>query len=141
MLDLNNFNQAIGSLAGAGNVGLGSAVLTTGSDGTSTTYSGAIGGSGGVTKVGTGTWTLSGTNAYTGPTNVNGGTLSVNGSIATSSVLNVNSGGTVGGAGTLPTTNINAGGTLSPATRPARSRLPAISRFRPPRPIWFRYKA
>jgi autotransporter-associated beta strand protein len=118
VLNLNSFNQTIGSLAGPGNVALGSAVLTAGADGTSSNYSGAIGGSGGVTKVGTGNWTLSGTNAYTGATNVNGGTLSVNGSIATSIALNVNNGGTVGGTGILPTTNINAGGTLSPGNSP-----------------------
>jgi autotransporter-associated beta strand protein len=114
VLDLNNFSQTIGSLAGAGNVGLGSAVLTTGSDNTSTTYSGIIAGTGGVTKTGTGTLTLSNTSGYTGPTVVNGGTLSVNGSIATSNGLDVNNGGTVGGTGFLPTTRINAGGTLSP---------------------------
>ena len=33
-LDLAGFNQTIGSLAGAGNVTLGSATLTTGNDGT-----------------------------------------------------------------------------------------------------------
>ena len=38
-LDLAGFNQTIGSLAGAGNVTLGSATLTTGNDGTSTTFS------------------------------------------------------------------------------------------------------
>ena len=33
-LDLNSFNQTIGSLAGAGGVTLGSAILTTGNDNT-----------------------------------------------------------------------------------------------------------
>ena len=58
--DLNSFNQSIGSLAGGGNVALGAATLTTGNDGTATTFSGAIGGSGGLTKVGGGAFTLTG---------------------------------------------------------------------------------
>src|SRR5215831_13820333 len=53
--DLNSFNQTIGSLAGAGAVTLGAATLTTGSDNTSTTFSGTISGTGGVTKIGAGT--------------------------------------------------------------------------------------
>ena len=67
-----------------------------------------------LTKIGTGTQTLSGTNTYTGATTVNGGSLIVNGSIASSSGLTVNAGATVGGTGTLPSTTINGGGTLSP---------------------------
>jgi autotransporter-associated beta strand protein len=111
-LDLNSFNQTIGSLAGAGAVTLGSAVLTSGNDNTSTTFSGAISGTGGLTKTGTGTLLLTGTNAYTGATSVNAGTLSVNGSIANSAVT-VNAGGTIGGTGTIGNTTIN-GGALSP---------------------------
>ena len=57
-LDFNSFNQTIGSLAGAGNVTLGAATLTTGNDNTSTIFSGAISGTGGLTKSGTGTLLL-----------------------------------------------------------------------------------
>jgi len=53
-LDLNNFNQTIGSLAGAGNVTLGSATLTAGTDNSSTTFSGTISGTGGLVKQGIG---------------------------------------------------------------------------------------
>jgi autotransporter-associated beta strand protein/T5SS/PEP-CTERM-associated repeat protein len=111
-LDLANFNQTIGSLAGVGSVTLGTAVLTTGGDNTSTTFSGGISGAGGLTKVGSGTLTLTGNSSYSGATTVNAGTLSVNGSIA-ASALTVNAGGTIGGNGTIGNTTIN-GGTLSP---------------------------
>ena len=111
-LNLASFNQSIGSLAGAGAVTLGAATLTTGNDNTSTTFSGAISGTGGLTKIGTGTLLLTGTSNYTGATTVNAGTLSVNGSIA-SSALTVNAGGTSAATATIGNTTIN-GGTLSP---------------------------
>jgi autotransporter-associated beta strand protein len=114
-LDLNNFSQTIGSLfsASPGTVTLGSAVLTTGADGTSTTYQGAITGTGGLTKVGAGTFTLAGTENYSGPTNVNAGGLSATGTIS-NSLINVNSGGTLLGTGTVGTVNVASGGTLMP---------------------------
>jgi autotransporter-associated beta strand protein len=115
--NLNSFHQSIGSLAGGGNVALGAANLTTGNDGTSTTFSGAIGGTGGLTKVGGGAFTLTGASTYTGPTNVNAGTLFVNGSIANSAVT-VNSGGTLAGFGTVGATTINSGGTFAPGNSP-----------------------
>src|SRR5579871_258272 len=74
-LDLNSFDQTIGSLAGGGVVTLGSARLTTGGDNTSTTFAGSITGTGSVTKAGIGTFTLTGTNSYTGGTTISGGTL------------------------------------------------------------------
>src|SRR5579859_7774436 len=58
ILDLGNTNQTIGSLAGAGAVNLGAGTLTAGGLGTSTTFSGVIGGSGGLVKTGAGTMTL-----------------------------------------------------------------------------------
>jgi autotransporter-associated beta strand protein/YVTN family beta-propeller protein len=63
-LDLNNFNQSIGSLAGAGSVTLGAATLTSGNDNTSTTFSGTMSGTGGFTKIGIGALTLSGISSY-----------------------------------------------------------------------------
>ena len=75
-LDLAGFNQTIGSLAGAGSVTLGSATLTTGNDNTSTTFAGTMSGiGGGLTKIGAGTLTLSGSSTYSGATAVNAGTL------------------------------------------------------------------
>jgi fibronectin-binding autotransporter adhesin len=97
-LFLNNVNNAIGSLAGNGTVSLGTGTLTTGGDNSSTTFSGTISGTGGVTKVGTGTFVLSGTNGYSGSTTINGGTLRVAGN------GNIGSGSLALGGGTLNTT-------------------------------------
>src|SRR5262249_19693121 len=46
LLDLNNFNETVGALAGGGSVTLGSATLTTGGINASTTYGGVITGAG-----------------------------------------------------------------------------------------------
>jgi fibronectin-binding autotransporter adhesin len=81
-LDLAGFNQTIGSLAGAGSVTLGAATLTTNGDGSDTTFSGTISGSGRLVKVGGGTLTLSGNNSYLGGTIVSEGTLAVGSSRA-----------------------------------------------------------
>jgi outer membrane autotransporter protein len=117
VLNLAGFNQSIGSLAGAGSVTLGSATLTTGNDNTSTTFSGPISGTGGLTKTGIGALTLSGSSSYSGATAVNAGTLIVNGSIANSAVA-VNSGGTLAGTGTVGATTIMSGGTFAPGNSP-----------------------
>ena len=98
-INLKNFDQSVGSLGGvpapnlfgpgwinvvplfdpyndAGAVALGSATLTVGSDNTDKTFMGVISGSGGVTKVGKGMWTLYGANTYSGTTTISSGTVS-----------------------------------------------------------------
>ncbi|MGB8166722.1 MAG: autotransporter-associated beta strand repeat-containing protein, partial [Chthoniobacteraceae bacterium] len=60
-LDLNGFNQRIGSLAGNGSVNAGSSILALGADGTSTSFGGVI--SGGATLIKSGLGTLRLTNA------------------------------------------------------------------------------
>ncbi|HZT86446.1 MAG TPA: autotransporter domain-containing protein, partial [Stellaceae bacterium] len=107
VLDLNNFNQTIGSLAGGGGVTLGTATLTTGGDNTSTLFSGVISGTGGVTKQGTGAFTLAGANTYSGGTTVTGGTLQLsgNGTLGSAAAATTVSGGFLDLGGTNQTQN------------------------------------
>jgi autotransporter-associated beta strand protein len=107
-LDLNGFSNTIGSLTGGGaaggNVTLGSATLTVGSDNTSPgAYAGVISGTGGLTKSGTGTLTLTGQNTYGGGTIVNAGTLLANNATAStgSGAVVVNNSGTLSGTGKI----------------------------------------
>ena len=123
-LDLGGFSQTIGSLTGSGTVTNSGATfpatLTTGGDNTSTTFSGTIQNGNStlsLTKEGTGVFTLSGTNTYTGATTVNAGTLALtgNGSIAPSSVNVANAGsffdisGTTSGAGITSLSGVAGG--------------------------------
>jgi outer membrane autotransporter protein len=111
-LRLNNFDQTVGSIAGSGAIDLGSARLTAGGNHQTTLYDGAITGTGGLTKTGTGTLILAGNNGYTGPTTVNAGTLTVNGSVT--SAITVGAGGTLGGTGTVRNVTVANGGVLAP---------------------------
>jgi subtilase-type serine protease len=71
-----------------------------------------IGGSGGLTKRGSGLLLMTGNNTYAGPTTVKGGTLAVYGSNA-SSALMVERGATLTGSGTVGRTEV--AGTVAPA--------------------------
>jgi fibronectin-binding autotransporter adhesin len=88
----------------------GGAINTNGFD---VTIASAIGGSGALTKAGTGNLILTGTSTLTGPTSITGGTLSVNGALASSAVT-VASGGKLGGTGTVGATSVASGGTIAP---------------------------
>ncbi len=97
--DLNDFNQSIQDLSGAGSVTLGTATLTVAPSSPSTTFSGSITGAGSLIKNGANELVLTGTSNYTGPTSVIGG-LRVNGSLTTSAVT-VQSNGVLAGTGTV----------------------------------------
>jgi len=83
-LDLGGFSTSIGSLSGAGTVtnSTAAATLTAGGLDTNTTFTGVLQNGAGVlalTKTGTGSLALSGTNTYTGQTIISGGTLALSG--------------------------------------------------------------
>ncbi len=88
---------------------------------TSATFAGTITNGGGITninKVGSGRWTLSGANTYTGATTVSQGGLLVDGSLGSGAVT-VSSAALLGGDGTIGgSVTANAGAILSPGTIP-----------------------
>ncbi|MFL6604683.1 MAG: autotransporter-associated beta strand repeat-containing protein [Steroidobacteraceae bacterium] len=94
--NLNSFAETVGSIAGAGNINLGTATLTAGGDNTSTSFAGVLSGSGALTKAGTGTTTLAGANTYTGATTISGGTLRLAGGSAIADVSAVTLANTAG---------------------------------------------
>ena len=102
-------DTTLGSLTGvAGSqVALGAHNLTVG-NATSTTFAGAVAGTGGVVKQGTGTWTLSGVNTYTGGTTINAGTLALSGAGA----LSANGAVTIGAASALDISGSSADQTI-----------------------------
>ena len=107
--------ETFGSLAGAANVALGGSTLSVGSANTSTTYFGTLSGAGGLTKLGSGTFTLAGLNSYLGVTTVSAGVIAVDGRIAGSA--DVGSGATLGGSGLIEG-NIGGAGLIAPGNSP-----------------------
>ena len=117
ILDLAGYNETIGSLAGSGIVESTNAIsvtLTTGGDNTNTTFSGIIqNGAGTISliKNGTGAFTLSGNNTYSGSTTLSAGTLNINSATAIGSgTFIINAGVTIdntsGGLITLSNNNL-----------------------------------
>jgi fibronectin-binding autotransporter adhesin len=105
-LDTGGFDLNTPTLAGTGGtVALGAGNLTLNAAvGVTTNYAGSITGTGGLTKNGASTQTLSGTNSYTGATTINGGTLRLDFGSASAPTSNI-----ISSASTL---NMG-GGTLS----------------------------
>ena len=114
--------------------------LETGSLNRSGTFAGVISGTGNVTKVGSGVWTLSGANTYTGSTLVQNGTILLKGSLASKTVtvrqngilslggkvsgnLVLNAGRLVGAGGTVTGNLTSTGGVISPGDSTAIARL------------------
>jgi autotransporter-associated beta strand protein len=126
-LTLNFSTPAMNSLSGTGGeIALGAATLWVNQvQGVNTAYGGAITGTGGLTKDGAGTLTLSGNNTYTGGTTVSGGILQIGYGGTTGSITgNINNNtsvvfnrsndfsytGSISGVGTLTK---DGGGTLT----------------------------
>ncbi len=87
--------------------------LTVGSDNAATTYAGAIAdGTTTLTKVGTGTLTLSGASTYTGATTVDAGTLNLTGTLA--SAVGVGDGALLTGTGTTGGLVVRSGAAVAP---------------------------
>jgi autotransporter-associated beta strand protein len=115
----NSGTYSIGSLTGGTNSYLGGAsdngamTWSIGGNNASTTFPGVIEGTGmSVTKIGTGTLTLTGNlGNYTGTTNINGGTLLIP-AAQTNSGMSVNTGGTLVASGTLGGNVTFSGGTV-----------------------------
>ena len=81
--------DTIQSVYGSGSVELASGITLTAGDSTDFTLSGVMSGAGSFTKAGSGAFTLSAANTYTGDTTISAGTLTVSGTLAdTTDVIN-----------------------------------------------------
>lgn len=118
LIDFLGNSDTIASLSGAGNVSLGSAVLTIGADNSSTVFSGAFRGAGGITKTGTGALTLGGVSSHSGATVIESGKLIVDGDISSTSGLTVMDGAVLAGSGILGDVELLAGGVWAPGNSP-----------------------
>ena len=111
VLDLNTFSITIDALSGSGSVDTlagGTPTLTVGANNGSGTLSGLIQNSSGtmsLTKIGSGTETLSGGYSYSGATTVAGGTLSLNSALS----LPASPGNLVISNGAVLTANVSSG--------------------------------
>ena len=120
LLDAGSFAEKIGSLAGSSGASVVfTNALITGGNGNSTSFASVLSGSGPIQKLGSGVWTLSGTNTYTGNTTLSAGTILVNGQLS-GSIVSL-SGGTLGGTGVVVAAVSGAGGgVLAPGNSPGR---------------------
>jgi autotransporter-associated beta strand protein len=114
-LNINSLNASLGGLSGSGNVNISSQTLTVGNDNQPAEYAGQISGTGEVTKIGAGIWTLDGPNTYSGGTLLQGGEISV----ASDSSLGAGGGGLNFDGGTLQITGTTFNSTSRPITMTA----------------------
>jgi autotransporter-associated beta strand protein len=106
-----NVEYVFGALAGSLNMKIDSGTvvestsgiryLKVGGNNATTTYSGVLSGDMGLTKAGTGIFTITNGNTFTGGTEVTGGELEVNGSTSTTGTVLVNASTTLSGDGVL----------------------------------------
>ena len=107
----------LGGLTGTGTLKLANTsssaeAVSVGNNNGSSTFSGMLQGAGGLTKIGSGVLSLSGSNTYTGPTTISQGKLTIDGWLPNSAVSV--SDGTLGGTGYLSSVSVSASGTLAP---------------------------
>lgn len=116
-LDLNDFSQSFAALNGDGTVDIGNGTLTISSD-TDSGFSGILDGTSGgsLIKSGSGTFTLSGMNTYSGDTAIYAGTLELGADdvFADSGSITLNGGtlDTVNKSDTIDTLTLNSGSIL-----------------------------
>ena len=126
-------SATFGGLQGSGNLVLNNTSasgvsLSVGCNNASTTFSGNLSGSGGLTKVGSGAFTVTSLNTYSGSTTVDGGTLQIPSGSLTSSTQYVG----YSTAGTLMQSGgTNGGSSLLSRLRPRRQRNLQPQRHRP----------
>lgn len=111
---------SIGSLASSSSFAIlnggtaGSPNYTIGSLNETTTFAGKFQGNAMLTKVGTGTLTLTGASTHTGATNINAGTLLVNGSFGSSAVSVANAAKLSGSGSLSGAVSVASGGIVEP---------------------------
>lgn len=116
-LDLAGFSDTVNALSGNGQLldsTAGASVLTVGNADTSSSFGGSITGTVGLTKSGTGSFTLTGTTSHTGATLISGGSLEI-GSGGTSGLLSPSSSLTNNGTFKINRSNTATQGTDFPA--------------------------
>ena len=120
-LDLGQVTLANSFSLSGGTVTNGSLVNTQLTSVQGGTVGAVITGTGGLTKSGTQTLTLTAANTYMGDTVVSAGTLLVNGSIDSNQNVNVSTNATLGGSGSVGNVTVNSGGTLAPSANGSTS--------------------
>ena len=118
LLDLSGLTQTVTNLSGGstGQISIQGGALTV-NQAETTTFSGAITGSGTFTMTGGGVIDLAGANTYTGDTTVSVGKLKVNGSVT--SDVTVGAAGLLGGSGTITgDVLVQSGGQVTPGNSP-----------------------
>lgn len=118
LLDLSGLTQTVTNLSGGstGQISIEGGALTV-NQAETTTFSGAITGTGTFTMTGGGVIDLAGANTYTGDTTVSVGKLKVNGSVT--SDVTVGAAGLLGGSGTITgDVLVQSGGQVTPGNSP-----------------------